>query len=125
MSSLDSYLDLSDEELNVVDAVCEQFERTLRSHEPVSITEQIENAPDNIKGRLFCELLTIELEFHRESGAEPVLTEYVNRYSDLETDIRRVFRESASNPDASSDQSVAIADPHDELIGSMIGPFKL
>jgi serine/threonine protein kinase len=83
------YQDLSDDQLQLMHALCESFERAIHDGVP-SIEVQLLAAPTSLRDVLFRELLAIELESRHES---PTAAEYEMRFPDRHGDVNRVFTE--------------------------------
>ena len=56
------YQDLSDQELKLVDAVCEQYERAIRNNADTKIDEWLTKVPETIREVLLGELIAIQFE---------------------------------------------------------------
>lgn len=82
---------LSDDALRFVNAECEAFEKAIVSGQPARIEDRLESAPADLREALFCELLTIEVEYRNSSGDSPNIAEYQQRFADLEEQIIRAF----------------------------------
>ena len=134
MNSSRPYADLSDDQLEAIDAACGEFEQALQNDGLFSIEDQIREAPEDIRDYMFRELLAVELDFRMTHEGLPDLAEYLARFPDHHDDIRQVFQEAEHlqgepggvNPRVKLRGSdAAIDDPHAEAVGSVIGPYKL
>ncbi len=86
-----AYAELSNQQLLVLDAMCEEFEQSLKNVDPVSIEQQVERAPDDLRFALFAELLAVELEFLTANNIQPSVDDYLIRFPQHEEAIRQTF----------------------------------
>ena len=89
------YSELSDDDLNSVDALCIAFEQGLLGEESISIEAQLAAGSEHIRRPLFRELLAIELEQRQSRNDSPKILELQSRFPGLDSDIHQVFREVA------------------------------
>jgi len=82
--------------LLLTDQIVSRFERALRDGRPVSLEGVLRDAPADLAGPessrfLFQELLTAELEFHRQRGDKPEVANYGSRFPEFQDAIRGAF----------------------------------
>lgn len=96
MSSSLTLESLSSDNFNFVHQACEEFEQALRGNEPISIEQQLEKAPPEVRTILLNELLAIELEWRRARQEAPEFDDYSPRFPGNLQIIERLFQEIAS-----------------------------
>ena len=85
--------------LERIDAACEEFEQLWQDGEPKRIEFFLARAEDDSeRASLLAELLSLEIDYLRRNGEQPDVAAYVNRFSDNEESVRRVFSELADRP---------------------------
>lgn len=94
MSSISRYSGLTDEQLDRVHEICDQFEEAIRNEVPVSIESQLAVASSEIRDSLLRELLEIELENRLALNERPSSSEYIDRFPGHEPAIHRAFETS-------------------------------
>ena len=80
MNSSARFSDLSDEQLDRIDACCEAFEQSLLSDESASIDRFLIGAAEELRDPLFRELLTTDLEFRISGKGLPDIKDYHARF---------------------------------------------
>lgn len=91
MSSDARYAGLSNDQLRMIHAICDQYEQALREDRTSLIETQLENAAAEIRDPLFRELLEIELESRMLHKPAPQQAEYNRRFPEHSQLIANVF----------------------------------
>ena len=113
MSLTDHHADdlIATADLAHVIAACERFEADWNAGRSRLIEQELAAAPDPVRGRLFRELLAVELELTRHGGRLTAVEEYLARFPDRADAIREVFIGSTlSPPDPEATWSLATAE---------------
>ena len=119
MNSSARFSDLSDEQLDRIDACCEAFEQSLLSDESASIDRFLIGAAEELRDPLFRELLTTDLEFRISGKGLPDINDYLARFPGREEQIKSIFQAATNQVLAST------IDDEGAAIGTVIGPYKL
>jgi serine/threonine protein kinase/formylglycine-generating enzyme required for sulfatase activity len=82
---------MSNEQLQAVNAVCDEFEQALPEQGTISIEDLVAAAPEPIRPLLFEELLAIEFEYRLKGDEFPDIAEYEDRFPDSATAVRNVL----------------------------------
>ncbi|MHC4876594.1 MAG: protein kinase domain-containing protein [Planctomycetota bacterium] len=89
--SVDRFQDLSDDQLDLIDAACSRLEASWKQGQPVSIEQVCEGSEPGIRQYLLRELLAAEIELRSSRGEQPRLDEYRSRFSDATEVIEHAF----------------------------------
>lgn len=99
MSSI-RYAQLSDDQLQAIDGVCAEFERSLAGDETTRIEDYLSKLPSECRVVLLRELLATELEWRVAQGEQPAPDDYESRFSELQQEIAAVFVEALAESEA-------------------------
>lgn len=127
------FSDLSDADLQLVNAASEKFEASLASEAKTLIEDYLTDAPDRICDALFGELLALELELRWSDGQPPPRADYETRFPERLKTIAGVFRRVIDECPTTSiaDRSHASPDRHrrikmpDAAIPTQIGRYRV
>ncbi len=118
-----------------LDAICMQFEQSLRQGQRVTIESCLEGRGEDERAMLLPQLLLVELEYSELSRSVAGLDAYLSRFPNEQSVVRRAFeqhKEGIGSIDAhASDESQIVSDqtahhePIAERAGSRIGRYKL
>ena len=111
------------------DAICMQFEQAWRQGQQPVIESFLEGTPEAERHLLLSQLLVLELEYVENGAGSPKIDDYLARFPDEHTHVRRAFDEHASalasaSPSANPEGTLDHA-PIAERPGSQIGRYKL
>ena len=98
------------------DDVRQRFEFAWRAGANPSLGQFLEEVASADRGKLFVDLLGVELELRRERGEAPTATEYRQHHPEYAAHIDAVFREAADQTRIS---------PADLRPGSVLGDFRI
>ena len=70
-----------------IDAVCDRFEEAWLSGERPSLESLLPAVPEHCRGRLFQELLGVEIKLRRRAGESPTPDEYRRKYPEFSDHI--------------------------------------
>lgn len=82
-----------DNNLQLLESICSNFEESLRQKQSVSIEETIKSLDTPLKELAFRALLAIEIEFHQDCGSVPSLDSYSQRFPDKAETVKNIYRE--------------------------------
>ena len=88
--------DLSDADLQLVNAECDAFAEAIVGDQPPRIEDHIESVDPSLRDVLFGELLAVELEQRIMRGETPDFSEYSKRFPEAKEQTRRVFERVSS-----------------------------
>lgn len=71
-----------------IDAVCDEFERVIRSGSAPAIEEFLDRVPEPDRGDLLVELVVLDVTYRRDSGQAPRVEEYAARFPAQATRLR-------------------------------------
>ncbi|HVV99448.1 MAG TPA: serine/threonine-protein kinase [Planctomycetaceae bacterium] len=82
--------------LEVIDEVCDDFERRYRDGESPRIEAFLETVPDTDRGSLLVELIAVDVCFRRSAQQTPEPVEYIARFPQYEPQILELFASESS-----------------------------
>jgi serine/threonine protein kinase len=82
---------LPPDELARVIAACDRFEAAWKAGRPLRIEDEMAAADEAIRGRLFGELVSLEIELLRRDGRSADMDAYIARFLDREDIVRALF----------------------------------
>ena len=91
-----AYQALTDQQLSVIDALCDRFDRELVQGAGPRIETFLAEAPKSARDGLLAELLAMEIEYRSEQGDAPQCEEYIRRFPEQERNIAGVFSREAT-----------------------------
>jgi len=103
---------IADDVLEVIDAVCDRFQASLREGKPTEIEKLVAAAPEDARRHLILELVEMEVHFRQQRGEAPTAEEYLSRFPDYADALGELFRASRMvEPSAETEALVPDATP--------------
>ena len=91
-----AYQALTDQQLSVIDALCDRFDRELVNGDGPRIETFVAEAPEAARTGLLAELLVMEIEYRSEHGDKPQPSDYLPRFPEQRSLITGVFAREAT-----------------------------
>jgi eukaryotic-like serine/threonine-protein kinase len=85
------YESCDDDQLQMLHSISERFEAAIRLEASTRLEPYLFEAGEYLRERLFCELLSIELEWRNSRGDSPLIEEVCERFRDRQPDVQSVF----------------------------------
>jgi len=101
--SSQEFADLSNDQLAVIDAACDEFEAAINAGTPIALEQYMQCADVSLQKQLLRELLATELEYLRGGGQQVKIAGYKSRFPDFSSVVDQVFGTSNSDPTPSTD----------------------
>ncbi len=111
-----------------IDQVCLRFERALKSETRPDIAQFMVDQPESVCSELFKQLLLLDIEYQQQQGQSINTEDYLQRYSQYQTIIRKVLQGPPSSGSAGGSNGVVSTAPNPirlEKPGESIGPYKI
>ncbi|MCP4787295.1 MAG: protein kinase [Fuerstiella sp.] len=115
------YQPLTDQQLSVVDDLCDRFDRELVNGTSPRIEDFLTSAPESARKSLLAELLSMELEYRAQQNDQPAAQDYAERFPDDDDVITNVFRSDDTTQIGTGIEISSFADS----VPADIGNFRL
>lgn len=75
-----------------MDRVCDLFEEAWVRHEKPDIGEYLTRVPDDEQPDLLCELVRLDVDYRRQRGDQPMISEYLSRFHEHAQHVESVLK---------------------------------
>ena len=84
-------------DLQQIDVLCDRFEVAWRSGQQPDIAEFLAEVPANVRPQLFCDLLSLELEYRSGLGEQMEARSYCQRFPEFALAVGLAFKARSSD----------------------------